>query len=338
MLTFRRRKVHRLNGGDRKVKTAHRALISSVYVLLAVVIFGFATQASTQSRVTSPEALIRSGATVEISRHVHVIPDNGVQLVPNVGIIAGSRGTLVVDTGLGPINAQAILREVAKVSRGTELYVVSTHYHPEHAIGEMSFPESATILRARAQQQDIDELGLDSLLRFRSISSLIEELLVGAVYRDADIVFQREHALDLGGVHVRLMAWGATHTRGDTMVFVEDDGVLFAGDVVMNQRFLVFMSPESSVETWLGILNDLLPLELRHIVPSHGQMGDIALIHEQREYLRNLRARVRGHKSEGHSLDEVVEQVTLEMQLNYPNWIGERWIPGAARSAFREAP
>lgn len=301
------------------------------WVLLDVALGG-------QSQVPGPEALIRSGVTVQVSRHVYVIPDNGVQLVPNVGIIVGSRGTLVVDTGLGPINAQTILREVDKVNRGPELYVVSTHYHPEHAVGEMSFPESATVLRTRAQQQDIDELGLDSLLRFRSISPLIEELLVGADYRDADIMFQREYSLDLGGVHVRLMAWGPTHTRGDTMVFVEDDDVLLAGDVVMNQRFLVFMSQESSVETWLSILDDLVALEPKHIVPSHGQMGDAVLIHEQRTYLQNLRARVREHKLAGHPLDEIVGQVTLEMQSNYPNWVGERWIPGAARSAFREAP
>lgn len=301
------------------------------WVLLDVALVG-------QSLVPGPEALIRSGITVKVSPHVYVIPDNGVQLVPNVGIIVGSRGTLVVDTGLGPINAQTILREVDKVKRGTDLYVVSTHYHPEHAVGEMSFPESATVLRTRAQQQDIDELGLDSLLRFRSISPLIEELLVGAAYRDADIVFQRDYALDLGDVHVQLMAWGPTHTRGDTMVFVEDDDVLLAGDVVMNQRFLVFMSQESSVEIWLSVLDDLVALEPKHIVPSHGQMGDIALIHEQRTYLRTLRARVREHKLAGHTLDEIVGQITLEMQSNYPNWVGERWISGAARSAFREAP
>ena len=210
---------------------ARRMVVLSVAALLPL---GLSGQSADGQR-----GLVRDGITVKISEHVYVIPDQNMGLVPNIGIVVGSRATLVVDTGLGPVNAQTVLREVAKVSQGSGLYIVSTHYHPEHAAGEMSFPDGARVIRARGQQQDIDELGTDSLVRFRGISPLIEELLVGVDYRDADTIFDREHELDLGGVRVRIMALGPTHTRGDTMVFVEEDGVLLAGDVVMNQRFVV---------------------------------------------------------------------------------------------------
>ena len=92
---------------------------------------------------------------MKVSDHVFVIFDDNVRFVPNVGIVVGDTATLVVDTGLGPRNGQTIVREVAKVSRNTDLYVVSTHFHPEHAGGEMAFPEGATIVRAQAQQRDM---------------------------------------------------------------------------------------------------------------------------------------------------------------------------------------
>ena len=285
-----------------------------------------------------PEALIREGSIEQISEHVYVIPDNGVRLVPNVGIVVGSRGTLVVDTGLGPINAQTILREVARVRRGGDLYVASTHYHAEHAAGEAAFPASATLVRARSQQQDIDELGADGLLRFRTFSPLVEELLAGVRYRAADVVFEREHAIDLGGVRARLLALGPTHTRGDTMVYVEDDGVLLAGDVVMNRQFPVFVGPASSVAAWRAALDELAALEVRHVVPSHGPPGDGSLIDEQRTYLEALDAQVRGFKASGRSADETAELVAGAMQAAYPGWTGERWIGAAARAAYREAP
>ena len=79
--------------------------------------------------------LIRENATVKLTDHVWAIPDFNVGLVPNVGIIVGSRATLVVDTGLGPRNGEAIVREMKKVSRNAEVYVVTTHYHPEHSLG-----------------------------------------------------------------------------------------------------------------------------------------------------------------------------------------------------------
>ena len=284
------------------------------------------------------EGLIREGSVERLSAHVYVIPDNGARLVPNVGIVAGSRATLVVDTGLGPINAQTILREVARLRRGPDLFVVSTHYHAEHAAGEAAFPASATIVRARAQQQDIDELGAEGLLRFRTFSPLVAELLSGVQYRPADVIFEREHVLDLGGVRVRLLALGPTHTRGDTLVYVEEDGVLLAGDVVMNRQFPVFIGPTSSVAAWRAALEALAALDVRHVVPSHGLLGDGSLIGEQRTYLQTLNAQVRGLKAAGQSVDDTAERVTGAMQAAYPGWTGARWIGAAARSAYREAP
>ena len=285
-----------------------------------------------------PRTVVREGATLQISDHVHVILDDDVPLVPNVGIVVGSGATLVVDTGLGPVNAEAILREVAKISRNAELYVVSTHYHPEHAIGEMAFPASATVVRARAQQRDIDELGAGSIERFRSISPSVAELLAGAEYGDADTHFDREHEIDLGGVRVRLLALGPTHTRGDTMVFVEEDGVLLAGDVVMNHRFLVPIDRASSISAWRAVLDEIALLRPRQIVPSHGAHGDGSLVDLQRAYLETLETSVRGHKAAGRTADETVELTIGEIRAAFPDWTGERWIEPAARVAFREAP
>ena len=62
--------------------------------------------------------LVRENATEKISEHVHVIPDNSVSMVPNIGIIVGSRGTLVVDTGLGARNGQTVVRETQRVMVG----------------------------------------------------------------------------------------------------------------------------------------------------------------------------------------------------------------------------
>src|SRR5215475_9432984 len=102
--------------------------------------------------------LIKENATVKLSQHVYVIPDGNVGAVPNVGIIVGSKATLVIDTGLGPRNGRTVLNEVEKVSRNTDLYIVATHFHAEHILGETVFPPSAKVIRSRAEQQDIDEL------------------------------------------------------------------------------------------------------------------------------------------------------------------------------------
>ena len=294
--------------------------------------------ADAQRPPAGPDPLVKEDAAVKVSEHVFVIFDDGVRFVPNVGIIVGDTATLVVDTGLGLRNGQTVAREVAKVSGTNDVYVMSTHFHAEHAGGEMAFPQRATIVRAQAQQRDIDELTQDFAARFATFTPVMGELLQGVRFPPADVLFDREHDIDLGGVRVRLLARGPTHTRGDTMVLVEDDGVLFAGDVVMNEAFLAFNSPDSSVGTWLASLDELSRLGPDHVVPSHGRMGDASLISAQREYLRTVRTRVRELKAAGRSADETAEQVARDVQATYPTWTSPTRVATAARAAYREAP
>jgi glyoxylase-like metal-dependent hydrolase (beta-lactamase superfamily II) len=278
--------------------------------------------------------LIKEGITEKISDHVHVIPDQSVPVVPNVGIIVGSRGTFVIDTGLGARNGQTIMREVGKVSTNKELYLATTHFHPEHDLGAQGFPPTTKMLRSRDQQADIDEFGLEMAKTFSGFSPLNAELLQGAEFRKADTHFDKEHTVDLGGVRVRLMAMGGNHTRGDTAFFVEPDGVLFSGDVVM-MALPGFGSPYSRLSTWLQSLDRFEKLQPKRIVPSHGAMGEASMIANYRTFLTTVRTRATALKKEGKSLDETVKTIQTELQATYspPN----RMV-SAIRAAYNEAP
>ena len=282
-----------------------------------------------------PPPLVKENATVKVSNHVHAIPDGNVPMVPNVGIIVGGRATMVVDTGLGPRNGEAILREVAKVSRNAELYVATTHFHPEHSLGGAAFPASAKFVRPKAQQQDMQELGKGMQDTFASRSPLNQELLKDVQYPRADILFDREQRIDLGGVHVRLFWRGPMHTRGDTLIFVEEDKVLFSGDVVMNRVFLA-AGATSSINTWLTTLDELAALGPTVVVPSHGAIGDGSLIARDRDYLTAVRTRVGELKTQGKSADESAQTVATEIQAKFPDWTAPTRVGAAARAAYAE--
>src|SRR6476469_5245192 len=115
-----------------------------------------------------PDPIVKENVTVKLAPHSYVIPDGNVVLVPNVGIVVGSQATLVVDTGMGPRNGAAVMREVAKVSRNAKLYLVTTHFHAEHVAGISAFPAQTKYVISRTQQQDLDELGSDLTKRFAS--------------------------------------------------------------------------------------------------------------------------------------------------------------------------
>src|SRR5262245_41881773 len=184
-----------------------------------------------------PDPLVKENATVKLAPHTYAIPDGNVPLVPNVGIVIGSRATLVIDPGLGRRNGETVLREVAKVSKNTELFIASTHFHAEHTTGYLAFPASAKYVNATVQEAEFAEGGPAQSRTCSAGSPTTAELLKDATGRKADITFDRDYLLDLGGVRVHFVVVGPTHTRGDTGLFVEGDNVLFAGDVVMNNSF-----------------------------------------------------------------------------------------------------
>ena len=316
-----------------------RATTSTVFCIACVTLsLCTVVDGQTPGGTTPPPPLIRENATVKLTDHVWAIPDFNVGLVPNVGIIVGSKATLVVDTGLGPRNGEAIVREMKKVSRNADVYVVTTHYHPEHSLGAAAFT-GAKLVMTRVQQQEMTEVGKAIQDTFASRSALNKELLSGVPYPTPDILFDREHRLDLGGVHVRIIWRGPAplHTRGDTMVFVEEDRVLFTGDVVMSQRFLAAQN-NSSLKTWLSVLDELTALKPLHVVPSHGKLGDATLIARDREFIQAVQGRVAALKREGKSIDETVAAVVAEIAPQYPEFGNATNAGAMARAAYAEAP
>jgi glyoxylase-like metal-dependent hydrolase (beta-lactamase superfamily II) len=321
-----------------KMTHAARALAGSVslaLVLLAPVASAQQPPAGTAAAPNPP--LIRESATVKLTDRVWAIPDFNVGLVPNVGLIVGSRATLVVDTGLGPRNGEAIVREMKKLSANTDVYLATTHYHPEHSLGASAF-KGARLVMTRIQQQDMTELGKQIQDTFAKRSALTAELLNNVVYPTPDILFDREYRLDLGGVHARLMWRGpaAMHTRGDTMIFVEEERVLFTGDVVMSQRFLA-AQPTSSITTWLSTLDELASLKPARVVPSHGSIGDATLIARDRAFLQAVQGRVSQLKRAGRSIDEAVAAIVKEIAPAYPEWGNPSGAAAVARAAYAEA-
>ena len=318
-----------------------RALIGC---FAAVSFAGAAVEAQQRAQAPAPAPLVREGTTKKIAPHTYVISDNSVQAVPNVGIIVGSRATLVVDPGMGVRNGQAVLREVAKVSKNTKLYVVSTHFHPEHATGVAAFPASAKYIVSQVQQADITELGAGLVTQFAGRTPVMGDLLRGATFRKADISFDKTHELDLGGVKATLLAVGPTHTRGDTVVWVEDerDGVIFAGDVIMNQT-IVSYSQYSSTTAWMNALvqlNQLRPAERENpavVVPSHGAVGTSNLIAYERGFFQGIQARVRELKmDQGKAENEVVMSVSEEFKTRYAMWNSPDRITAIVSNVYQE--
>jgi glyoxylase-like metal-dependent hydrolase (beta-lactamase superfamily II) len=289
-----------------------------------------------------PPPIIKQDAAKKVAEHTFVILDDNVGMVPNVGIVVGERATLIVDTGLGERNGAIVLAEARKLGGNTKFYLTATHFHPEHDLGATAFPDDAQMVRWRVQQAEADEQGREMIDRFAGFSAVNAELLAGARFRAVDTLFDDEVRLDLGGVHVRVIGVGPNHTRGDTVMFVEEDRVLFTGDVVMS----VFPSASAqagSIDKWLTNMTRFEALAPAVVVPAHGRLGDVGSIRRYREYLTAVRDETRAAKRQGSSLEQAQRSLAPTLAQRFSDLAPLTGQPtgrinAAIQMAYRDAP
>jgi glyoxylase-like metal-dependent hydrolase (beta-lactamase superfamily II) len=259
--------------------------------------------------------MLPENSVTRVSDHVYAIVG-----FPNIGIVVGDRATLVVDTGLGPKNGAIVVKQAEKLAKAPNLYLTTTHFHPEHAMGEQAFPPRTVIIRPAVQQEEMNLHAKELMDLFRGFSAQSKELLADVKMRPPDIVFDKQITLDLGGIAARLMWLGPAHTRGDELIFVEQDSVLIPGDIVQDKIVPNIASADASVKNWLAILDQLEPLHPRYVLPDHGALGDGSLIGKERAFLMDLQSRSLELKRQGKSADEAASMVTAEFKKKYPDW------------------
>ncbi|MFI7143459.1 MBL fold metallo-hydrolase [Nonomuraea sp. NPDC050022] len=278
-----------------------------------------------------PDPVVQLTDVQELARDLVVIPNRRVPLVPNIGLIGGTRSVLVVDTGMGTANAETVLKFAADFANGRRLYLTTTHFHPEHAFGAQVFAGEATFLINQAQAEDLKVKGPGYIEMFKGLGESVARRLEGVRLATPDVVYDHEHDLDLGGRVVELRATGRAHSKGDQVITVPDAGVMFTGDLVEAGQFAIFPwfpphDTDVSGTRWLAVMDRLAAESPRVVVPGHGDVGGPQLLADVRDYLQLLRDETWVRRDSAMSEETIAEEVAALMIARHPEWDGPEWI------------
>lgn len=219
----------------------------------------------------------------------------------SIGLVVGTDGALVVDTGSSPAQGRAV-RGLAEAVAGTVplTHVAVTHSHGDHLFGLAAFADLATW----------GHRGLgDALTRMPPSSAEL-----AALGMDADDITLPDNTLslaatlDLGGLRAELVHFGPGHTTSDLVVIVPERGVVFAGDLLESAAF-PSVGPDSVLDSWPRTLDGTLGT-LRAtsvVVPGHGPVMDQAGAFIQRAELAWLGGQLTHLWDAGTPLDDVWE-------------------------------
>jgi glyoxylase-like metal-dependent hydrolase (beta-lactamase superfamily II) len=281
-----------------------------------------------------PDPVVEITGVTEVARDLVVVPNRHIDLVPNIGVIGGTRSVLIVETGMGPRSAEKVLKFAADYAKGRRLYLTTTHFHPEHAFGAQAFAGEATYLANRAQADDLAARGASYLDMFRGLGEPVARQLEGVRLGVPDVVYDGSCDLDLGGRIVRLRPAGRAHTKGDQVVTVPDAGVMFTGDLVETGQFSIFpwfppYDTDVSGVRWIAVMERLIDERPRIVVPGHGDIGGHELLADVRDYLEELRDETWRRQDSAMSEQAIAEEVRALMIKRHPGWAGQEWIePG----------
>ena len=201
---------------------------------------------------------------------------------PNSGVIIGEKYILVSDATATPAMARDLIAKIRTVSDKPIKYVLLTHYHAVRVLGASAyFAEGASeIIASQGTYELIVERGAQDMKSemerfprlFRGADSIPGLTWPTLVIGGGD-PFKGELpgklTVDLGGVKVQIWSPGAGHTRGDTIAWVEEEKVLFSGDLVEYEAGVY--TGDAQLEEWPATLEALRALGAEAIVPGRGE-------------------------------------------------------------------
>jgi cyclase len=201
----------------------------------------------------------------------------------NAGIIIGRDGIIVVDTLISAKEAEQFIKNIRAVSDKPVRYVINTHYHLDHALGNSEFAKlGAVIISHENDKKNLEKNGEATLKNYKNYG-LTEKDVEGTSIAYPALTFSDRMEIDLGGQKVELLFIAPSHTSGSILVYLPDKNILFAGDTLFT-NYHPFMA-EGDLSGWYKTLDYILKMDVDTIIPGHGPLSTKKDVEDMKEYL-----------------------------------------------------
>jgi quinoprotein relay system zinc metallohydrolase 2 len=282
---------------------------STRFAVAAVIVASVGGAVSARAAEPLPVSEVAPGVFVYQAPYQLLAPGNG-GAIANVGFIVGESSVAVIDTGN---SRQAGERLLAAVRAKTQLpirYVVNTHMHPDHTLGDVAFRADGTQFVAHARFREALQARAPSYIDAakRQMGDAFDESIGDIVFPDIEV--KDRTTLDLGGRSIELEAEPKAHTDNDLTIFDETTGTWFTGDLLFIGHVPAL---DGSIEGWLTVMKRMASRGVARVVPGHGPASASwpdALAPQQR-YLDRLRGDVKALIDQGADLREASEKAGI---------------------------
>ncbi len=270
---------------------------------------------------------------------------------PNTVFIVGRKSVTIVDANITAAHTREVLAALRGITKKPARYVVNTHWHEDHIIGNRVYREAfpdVKFIAHRSALVDLPTVGAQNrrsslengasfvrLLRssvekgrnladqnltqeeragYASDAFLIESYLAEAPAFEIvlpDVPVDDRFEIDDGERKIEILHLGKAHTAADLVVYLPRERIVASGDLVVHPVPLV--GSTSYPLDYAATLENLLKLDARVTVPGHGPvMRDAAYARLMIRLLNSIKEQTEAAFRRGETLEEMRRKIDLE--------------------------
>lgn len=260
---------------------------------------------------------------------------------PNSGVVIGDDAVMVIEAQATPVMAQGVIDHIRQVTDKPIKYLVLSHYHAVRVLGASAYQAGEIItseatynlIMERGQQDYESELGRFPRL-FRAAESIPDLTWPTMTFRDKLTIF-------MGRRRVELLFLGAGHTKGDIVVWLPEEKIMFSGDLV--EYGATPYTGDAQLADWPQTLDNISALKPEKLVPGRGEaLTSAAQVAEAiagtKSFVTQLFEEAKKGVTAGQSLSEVYRATYARLEPQFCHWvIFEHCLPFDVSRAYDEA-
>jgi len=296
----------------------------SAWSALGAVLLGWCIAASAGDVVLKP---------IKVSEHTYYFRGDAAMasaanqgFMSNAGFVVTNDSVIVFDALGTPVLGQAMLDAIKKITPKPVKRVIVSHYHADHIYGLQALKAQKVEIWAHANGRAYlnSDIAVQRLAQRRTelFPWVDEKTRVVAADRWLDFKGSPVIAFETGGVRFRIIDSSGAHSPEDIMLYVENDGVLFAGDLFFTGRIPFVGNADSGV--WLAVMGRMLETRPKLVIPGHGAASDnpLADMTLTRDYLTYLREKMGAAAQEMVGFEEAYKQTDWKRFEKVPAFAG----------------
>ena len=277
-------------------------IVSTAWLILALIGNAYA---SPDNKETFNLTEIIQGIYVHQGKHVdleHVDHDD----IANIGFITGDECIAVIDTGGSIAIGHALNKAIKRISTLPVCYVINTHVHFDHVLGNIVFKEYEP--EFVGHENLVEEMEQSRAFFLSEFAADLGENPGDSSIIGPDIAVSDTLDLDLGNRVITLTAHPPSHSYTDLSIYDKKTATLWLSDLLFIERIPVL---DGSLKGWFKTMEVLKSQQANHVIPGH---GTITLpwpeaSSAQDSYLNMLLSETRKEIDKGTFMEEVIESV-----------------------------